>query len=316
MKYAFILLFLTLAAAAQSPQKVELCELIQNAAKYDHQQIEVRAQVNEAFEDFTLDGEKCGEWTKNRPVWLTYASDEPGPTPSTTNDNTRQPGQYIKISGKVIPLIRDQALTLFQKRLSAARYKPNDKLSCRERACDFYRVTATLRGIFLAASGKRFEGKSFGHMGCCNLLVIEQVSDVDAVRTAVPAGGEYICREEKWEIDDGTLARFTRRQCEGFRDCQLAWAEYLAQVAQYHWNDRIDPHSRSYPAFERRWISEDLLTSYAITLPDRSKKKNNSQNAVATKRTCVATQPPLPSSTPIVCNFSDRTYSCSPESLQ
>jgi hypothetical protein len=301
-------------AQAQTPQKVELCELIQNAVKYDHQEIEVRAQVNEAFEDFTLEGEKCGDWTKYRPVWLTYGSDQPGPTPSTTNDNTRQRGQYLKINGKVVPLVRDQSLELFKKRLFAARYVPNDALQCWDRACNFYRVTATLRGIFLAASGKSFEGKSYGHLGCCNLLAIEQVSDVDAVRTAVPAGGEYKCSEEEWKIDDATLTRFTRRQqCAGFRDCQIVWAEYLAQIAEHHWNDRIDPHSGSYPAMEHRWISEDLLKSYAVTLPDRSKKKNKAENVTVTQRTCVAIKPPLPASTPIVCNLKGRTYSCTPD---
>jgi len=310
MKCALVFLLLSIAAAAQSPQKLEICELIQNAAKYDHQEIEVRAQVNVAFEDFTLEDEKCGDSPNYRPVWLTYGSDQPGPTPSTTNDNTRRPGQYLKISGKTVPLVRDGALSLFRRRIIASRHVPNDALFCRERACNFYRVTATLRGIFLAASGKPFEGKSYGHLGCCSLLAIEQVSDVEAVRTAVPAGGEYKCTDQKREIEDATLSGLKRRHCDNFRDCQLAMAEFIAQIVLQHGDDRIDPQMGSTPLMEFGWISDDLLTSYWFSPARPAKKKRPGTSAVLTKRTCVATKLPLPLSTPVACEMQAREFVC------
>lgn len=297
---------------AQQPQKVAICDLVQNAATYDHKEVEVRAPVNLAFEDFSLEAAECGVWTKYRPIWLTYGSDQPGPTPSTTNDNTRQPGQYLKIGGKPVPLVRDQALALFQKRLFAHRYAPNDPLPCWERACDFYRVTATLRGIFLAAPEKQLGG--YGHLGCCNLLAIEQVSDVDAVRTAVPAGGEYKCSEEKWDIDDASLTQFKRRKaCDGFRDCRIAMAEFLAQIAEQHWGDHIDPRSGSSLGLREAWVSDDLLTTYSFVRPEPARKKRAPQPAVAIKRTCVATKPPLPMSTPVSCIVRNREYICAAE---
>ena len=182
--FALALLFHLPALALQ----VSPCELMQNPSKYANQTVKVRAKVLIGFEVFGLAEQGCGQnlW----PVWLAYGGDEPTPIPSTANDNEREPGSVLKVNGQAITLQHDAALELFKRRLLARRLRLDG------RACggspDFYRVTATITGVFFT----RGKYGGYGHMGLNHLLVIQQVSDVEAQRTTVPAGGRFTCSSE------------------------------------------------------------------------------------------------------------------------
>src|SRR5579871_4273961 len=172
----FVLLFLASAAGwGQAPMKVELCELVQNPQKYSQHWIEVRGAINLGFEDFTLRASACS--TQDfRTIWLAYGGDEPTPTKSTVNDQTRKPGTVLKVNGIPVQLLRDAKLELFKSTLLARRSIAPDGSQCFDR-CHFYDVTATFIGLFMAAprvSTASFSG--YGHMGCCHLLTIQQVT--------------------------------------------------------------------------------------------------------------------------------------------
>jgi hypothetical protein len=171
----FVLLLLAPTCHAQTPVEVSPCDLVQHPQTYDNKLIQIRDRVSIAFEDFSLETTGCGE--KFRSVWLAYGGDEPTPTMSTVNDQSRAPGSVVKVHGRSISLVHDDSLELFKRRLSAVRVGvPGGNL---------YEVTATLTGVFFAAS----QDGGFGHLHCCHLFVIQKVDAVEARRTSVPAGG-------------------------------------------------------------------------------------------------------------------------------
>jgi len=171
----FVLLLLAPSCHAQTAIQVSPCDLAQHPQTYDNKEIQVRGRVSIAFEDFSLKATDCGE--ELRAVWLAYGGDEPTPTMSTVNDQSRTPGSAIKVHGRSISLVRDDSLELFKRRLSAVRVGVPDG--------NLYEVTATFTGYFFEAS----KDAGYGHLGCCHLFVIQQVDEVEARRTKVPAGG-------------------------------------------------------------------------------------------------------------------------------
>jgi hypothetical protein len=89
------------------------------------------------------------------------------------NDNSRTPGQNIKVNGIEYDLVKDEKLDEFSRALAA-----------RQGLKRLYRVTATLSGTFLAGqTGKDSKHipahPGYGHMGRFYLFVIRQVSAFD-----------------------------------------------------------------------------------------------------------------------------------------
>ncbi len=164
----FVLLLLAPTCHAQTPVEVSPCDLVQHPQTYDNKLIQIRDRVSIAFEDFSLETTGCGE--KFRSVWLAYGGDEPTPTMSTVNDQSRAPGSVVKVHGRSISLVHDDSLELFKRRLSAVRVGvPGGNL---------YEVTATLTGVFFAAS----QDGGFGHLHCCHLFVIQKVDAVESAK--------------------------------------------------------------------------------------------------------------------------------------
>jgi hypothetical protein len=192
MRYRLLLptlLACAIPCIAQTAIQATPCELIASPDKYAGKVVEVRAPVNLAFEDFSLAQEGCEDAYPG--VWLMYGGDEPTPTASTVNDLSREPGSVLKVNGLSIPLVHDVSLDLFRQRLNAIRISPIGDHPCY--GCYLYKVTATLTGIFFAAGNDARHLNGYGHLGCCHLLAIQKVSDVDAVRTPIPMGGSFEC---------------------------------------------------------------------------------------------------------------------------
>jgi hypothetical protein len=156
-------------AQSMSPVAVSLCDLLKDPKAYDGKQIQIRGKINLEFENFSIYDVDCNTWPG---VWLLYGGDVSTPTKSTVNDNHRTPGRNVKVNGIEYDLVKDVKLEEFSKAITA-----NNKRR------PIYRVTATLIGTFLSGRSKE-ESKAkrmpnwpgYGHMGCCYLFIIQQVS--------------------------------------------------------------------------------------------------------------------------------------------
>jgi hypothetical protein len=111
-------------------------------------------------------------------IWLAFGGDVPGIVPSTFNDMVRRPGSDIKVDGISYGIKKD---VNFWKLYALIAARHGDKPD--------YRVTATLTGMFLGEEVRNSKGEvlyfgGYGHLGCCALLVITQVSDVESAPPA------------------------------------------------------------------------------------------------------------------------------------
>jgi hypothetical protein len=103
------------------------------------------------------------------------------------------------------PILKDESFADFETRVHAHRSLRPDGQPCYSyRACAFYDVVGTFTGVFFAGDLKNPQGRmpGYGHMGCCHLFVIEQISDVDATKTPVPSDDtKFTCRSESWQSE-------------------------------------------------------------------------------------------------------------------
>jgi len=164
-----------LAGAQVGPPDVPGCELAKNPKTFDGKLVRVRGTLSVHFEDFSLDIPNCDT---RQGIWLAFGGDVPGIVPSTANDTVRRPGSDIKVNGVSYGIKKDVNFWKFYA-LIAARHgdKPD------------YRVTATLTGMFFGEELRNSKGDvlsfgGYGHLGCCALLVITQVSDVESAPPA------------------------------------------------------------------------------------------------------------------------------------
>jgi len=160
-----------LVYAQENPMEVPGCDLARNPKASDGKLIRVRGTLNVHFEDFSLGIRNCDT---EQGIWLAFGGDVPGIVTSMANDNVRRPGVDIKVNDVTYGIKKDENFSRLYA-LIAARHgdKPD------------YSVTATLTGMFFAGEESRaakgtvaFFG--YGHLGCCALLVITQVSDVES----------------------------------------------------------------------------------------------------------------------------------------
>ena len=161
--------------AQENPADVRGCDLVRNPKTLDGKLIRVRGTLNVYFEDFSLGIRNCDT---HQGIWLAFGGDVPGIVASLVNDTVRKPGVDIKVNSVIYGIEKDEDFRRLYA-LIAARHgdKPD------------YKVTATLTGTFFAgeerklANGQKDFG-GYGHLGCCSLLVITKVSDVESVPSA------------------------------------------------------------------------------------------------------------------------------------
>ena len=168
-------LFARQTNAQTTPQEVSFCDLAKNPQAFDGKTIRVRGAMSVYFEDFTLVSRDC---EARHGIWMAFGGDVPGVVTSTVNDNFRTPGVDLTVNGVAYKIKKDEDFRRLYA-LIAARH--GDK--------PVYRVTATLTGAFFAGKEEKlssgqlfFEG--YGHLGCCALLVITEVADVESVPPA------------------------------------------------------------------------------------------------------------------------------------
>lgn len=171
-KWAILLVaLLSLASHAQAdrPIDVPLCDLSGHPQAFNGRTIRVRGTLNVYFEDFTL---SVGNCKAQQPIWLAFGGDVPGIVSSTTNDTFRKSGTDLKVNDISYSIVKnDDFRRLYALIAAVQKDKPE------------FRVRATLTGAFFAgeqtigANGQR-SLSGYGHLGCCSLLVITQVSHV------------------------------------------------------------------------------------------------------------------------------------------
>jgi hypothetical protein len=159
---ALVLIFLSFAVVAfsEEPEKVSVCQLKSDPSSFNHKLVEVESFVSQGFEDFTLLEPSCGSWPT---VWLEYGGESVSGTMyccGVTDARTRP--KQLEVENISIPLVADENFRKFDQLL---------------RVPSAYAVAhATIVGRFFAGE----KGRGYGHMGCCSLLVIQQILSVDA----------------------------------------------------------------------------------------------------------------------------------------
>jgi hypothetical protein len=161
--------------AQENPVEVPACDLARNPKAFDGKLIRVRGTLSVHFEDFSFGIRNCGT---QQGIWLAFGGDVPGIVASTVNDSLRKPGSDIKVNGVSYGIKEDDS---FRKLYALIAARHGDKPD--------YSVTATLIGMFFAGEESRtakgvVDFVGYGHLGCCALLVITQVSDVESVPRA------------------------------------------------------------------------------------------------------------------------------------
>jgi hypothetical protein len=146
-------------------EKVSICAVQADPAKYNHKLIDVRGVVSHGFEDFTLSESQCGARSG---IWLEYGGKVDSETVYCCGVKTPRTAPLV-VEGMATRLIEDAVFRRFDTRV---------------RTQGAVRFRARLIGRFFAGikqqtpKGEVWGG--YGHFGCCSLLVIQQVLTVDA----------------------------------------------------------------------------------------------------------------------------------------
>ena len=146
--------------------KVSLCGLQADPAAYNHKMIDIRAVVSHGFEDFTLSDPRC-----RRPlgIWLEYGGQVDSETEYCCGVKAGPRTKALAVEGITTRLIDDALFRRFD-----AQVRSRGDVSFRAR----------LIGRFFAGLKQRTPKGDvwggYGHLGCCSLLVIEQVLAVEA----------------------------------------------------------------------------------------------------------------------------------------
>jgi hypothetical protein len=157
--------------------KMTLCEIKAHPEKFQHAYVEFTAVATHGFEDSMVEDRDC-LWavSKNPGVWMEF-----GGTASTAtmyccgvSANSSRPKQ-LTVDDIELPLVNDDMFKNFDARLHPKHGPTKDSDA----------VRATLRGTIFARQGKQSWQPAwggYGHMGCCILFVVQQVTFVDPQR--------------------------------------------------------------------------------------------------------------------------------------
>jgi hypothetical protein len=166
-KVLFVLVGLSASVFSEEPEKISVCQLKANPANFNHKQVQVNSFISHGFEDFTLLDPSCGSWPD---IWLEYGGKAASGTVYCCGGaGERSRPKEIKVENISVPLLEDDNFRKLDGLL-----QPQGRYAI---------AYATFIGRFFSGreisypKGKYWGG--YGHMGCCSLLVIQQVLAVD-----------------------------------------------------------------------------------------------------------------------------------------
>lgn len=156
----------------EEPIKVSVCQLKIDPASFNHKRVEVTGFVSHGFENFTLFDATC---SSSQNIWLEYGGKRNSNTVYCcgTAANSRRKS-VLEVEKLPVPLNEDKVFRAFDRLIN----RPSDS------TVDATRIHATLVGRFFSGEQQKFGNTiswgGYGHLGCCSLLVIEQVISVKA----------------------------------------------------------------------------------------------------------------------------------------
>ena len=151
----------------EEPEKISVCKLKNDPATYSHKLVELEGFISHGFEDFTFDDPNC---PYSPTIWLEYGGTlRSGTIYCCGPTNARGRQKELVVDGVSIPLVDDEPFRQFDKLI----HDEADTV-----------VHATLIGRFFPGEKQHYPngGSSwggYGHMGCCSLLAIQQIRDMD-----------------------------------------------------------------------------------------------------------------------------------------
>lgn len=163
-----LLLSATLTAAQERPFDTTTCGLLLHPDKYDEGLVSVEGLIIVGPEEFTLHDASCGD--VNGRMWLQFAGNVASPGAATVARGVS--GKPRTVEGLELPLNKDRDFEAMQKLLQEAQRSGKTKM-----------LRATLIGKYFpgkpikTASGETMRS-GYGRLGCCSLLVIEEVDKV------------------------------------------------------------------------------------------------------------------------------------------
>jgi hypothetical protein len=151
------------------PVPVTPCQLMSDPARFDHTLVQVYGFVSHGFEQFTMQAGTCPiHEGMSTGLWLEYGGKHESETVyCCTNASGADRDDPLVVEDVRTDLVDDALFKQFDRAL-----RRRDKST----------VVATIVGRFFAGRGPQSGGDRFwggyGHMGCCSLLVVEQVLSV------------------------------------------------------------------------------------------------------------------------------------------
>jgi hypothetical protein len=268
-------------------REVEVCQILSDPNAFDGRMVRLRGRLDFEFEDHSVNDLACGQPLLHTGIWWVYGGD---------SYLAREP-ELKNVQSLTSPVLKDAQFEEFDVRTRAYRRSKPDGGTCRSHhECAYYDVVATYTGRFVAGKirpGRTLAG-GFGHMGCCHLFVIEQISDVEARRTSLPDDDQqFSCTTTTWQSE------FQVRTVPNLDARLAANKQFLIGQARAHGDDSLIETMESDSPWHflgltgfLAWSSSDLLTTYTAQFPQLPHPKKAKQHA------------PVAPATPIVMNVS------------
>jgi hypothetical protein len=260
------------SASAATVRDVDVCELLRDPEAFDGQMIRFRGRLEFEFEGDEVDDVSCGLPLLHRGIWWNYG----GAVVWQSNP------QDVKkrVNSLTAPMLNDDQLNEFKSLTSERRSRRPDGRDCALRLeCAYYDVEATFIGRFFAGKWTQVDGnlrtRGFGHMSCCHLFVIEQVSDVSAKRTAVPDEAKsYTCTSTQWQNE------YPKTATTSIEERVELNRRFLSEQMRAHGDAELADSMGSGPSWQFAaltgtafYSSPDLLTTYTMRFPAMAKNK-------------------------------------------
>jgi hypothetical protein len=155
-------------AKAETPEKVNVCQLVADRKAWDHKLVEVTGFASHGFEDSSFSDPTCNFVFEN--IWMEYGGKRRTGTMSTVSNLSRERSEPANVEGIAVSLLENKIFHRFDDLLHQGRGNI---------------VHATVIARFFAGKTESDSMLGYGHLGCCSLLMIQQVLSVDVPKTSI-----------------------------------------------------------------------------------------------------------------------------------
>jgi hypothetical protein len=157
-------------AVPEVPQKVSVCELLENRKAWDHKLVQVSGIASHDFEDSGFFSDECK--SRYDGLWMAYGGTKTTRTTSTVNEQNPTRSKPLEVEGVKVPLVQDAVFFSFDGLLHPSVRQEHAPT-----------VHATVIARFFAGRIQHYPKGDlwggYGHLGCCSLFVVQQVLSVD-----------------------------------------------------------------------------------------------------------------------------------------